>query len=481
MNPLNDYEIVQLGESDWGIQYADGLLIRDYLTRNDAIAAAIIFVQETPYIPIPNSDPRNLEEALVYAQETRDEYRAYIATNQTATEEDKAARAKIIADADAKVAEYQRQETIAQEQIALATEAKLQKIDSNMINLQNARTQSLAATKEAVRVRNDETATPEQKREAQNKAFQAEAYFRSIEKETNQRLSQPDTESVAKTNTSANASGQRDILSAGGQVANINTDITGARAGDTTVIKDTLSNEFGSIVHDPIGNNTVVSGYGTSRAVGTTIYDTSVGVTTVASGADQRIKLSPKPTQESALFSGILAPLKDAGGLVFPYTPTIEYSSSVNYNPLTTVHANQDWHIYQNTPSIDITIQGLFTAQNETEAKYLLAAIHFLRAISKMHFGTSEENKGLPPPQVFLNGYGTYMFNNLSVILKNYNIGLPDNVDYVNVKTGNGESKVPAVTTLSVLLTVQQTPAKARTFNWDSFASGSLMQQKGWL
>ncbi|MNY43986.1 hypothetical protein D3C86_1789750 [compost metagenome] len=98
-----------------------------------------------------------------------------------------------------------------------------------------------------------------------------------------------------------------------------------------------------------------------------------------------------------------------------------------------------------------------------------------------MHFGENDSNKGLPPPQVLLDGYGTHMFNGLSVIVKNYEVQLPDDVDYVTVSSAGGISKVPTVTTLTVLVTVQQTPAKARSFNWDSFASGELMQQKGWL
>src|SRR5690606_13972635 len=107
------------------------------------------------------------------------------------------------------------------------------------------------------------------------------------------------------------------------------------------------------------------------------------------------------------------------------------YQGRATYNPLKTVHANQDWHIYQNTDSIVLTIQGEFTAQNKTEGEYLLAAIHFLRASTKMRFGDSDSKRGVPPPQMFLDGYGQYMFNGLSVIITNYDVGLPNNVDYI--------------------------------------------------
>ena len=44
-------------------------------------------------------------------------------------------------------------------------------------------------------------------------------------------------------------------------------------------------------------------------------------------------------------------------------------------------------------PQIDVT--SVFTAQSDAEAKYMIGAIHFLRTVSKMHFGETRSKGGL--------------------------------------------------------------------------------------
>lgn len=468
------YEIVQISESDWAIQYSDGSLSSGYKTRQEAIDTALDIATNNPTAET-FSTPRTLEEALVVGQNARDNYRNFIGNNPNASQEQKDALIAEIMRADAQASEYQAQ--LAMERIQ-STAAEVDKIATFELQMRNADKARSEAIGNAAYVRNN--GTPAEIEKAESDAFQAELYYQSLKQEKEGMAQTIGADSDFQ-GAGLFSGGSSEYASAGGQILNSNSEVNASLDSSIDLTKTSLNNEFGSITRTGLTGNSIATGYGSTNQNGNTIYDTALGVTSVANSSDQRVKLSPKPSQREKIFSGVLEPLKETGGLVFPYTPTITLQASTNYNTLETTHANQNWHIYQNTPSIDVTIQGMFTAQNETEAKYLLACIHFLRVLTKMHFGSSDSNKGLPPPQVLLDGYGTHMFNGLSVIVKNYNVQLPDNVDYVQVTSGGGVSKVPAVTTLDVLVTIQQTPKKSKEFNWDSFADGSLMQQKGWL
>jgi hypothetical protein len=179
--------------------------------------------------------------------------------------------------------------------------------------------------------------------------------------------------------------------------------------------------------------------------------------------------------------TNLLQVLYTTNGVFFPYTPTITYSHNVNYNQLTPTHANTDYHIYTNTPALQMQISGQFSAQNEQEALYLLAAKQFFAAMTKMHFGDSDPQAGLPPPVLLLSGYGDYMFNDLPVIINSFSMELPNNVDYVQINFQGGTAWVPTLTTLSITVTVQISPATQRTFDWNKFVTGELMRNKGWI
>jgi hypothetical protein len=201
------------------------------------------------------------------------------------------------------------------------------------------------------------------------------------------------------------------------------------------------------------------------------VYALDSGVNVLA----QFLPTNPAPT--------ILAPLRDTSGMLFPYTPQISFSQAVNYMDLQLVHANSDFPAYTRTPSVSVSISGKFTVQNQTEGRYALACLHFLRAVSKCYFGKQDAAKaGLPPPILLLNGYGMYMFNNLRVILKNHSWQFDDSVDSVMVTVGSGSVRLPALFSITCELTVVQTPQRMREqFSFDKFASGALMQQGGWI
>ena len=43
-------------------------------------------------------------------------------------------------------------------------------------------------------------------------------------------------------------------------------------------------------------------------------------------------------------------------------------------------------------------------------------------------------NAGTPPPIVLLNGYGDYVFKNVPVVIINFSVDLPTDVDYIHVQ-----------------------------------------------
>jgi hypothetical protein len=132
----------------------------------------------------------------------------------------------------------------------------------------------------------------------------------------------------------------------------------------------------------------------------------------------------------------LLAPLRISNGVIFPYTPTIQTNFNANYDKYDLTHSNYRGYFYKNSTVGDISVNGIFTAQDTAEAEYLLAVIIFLRSATKMFYG-KDEFRGAPPPLVELSGYGQYQFNNHSCLIQSFNYSLPNDVDYIRVTPNN--------------------------------------------
>lgn len=133
---------------------------------------------------------------------------------------------------------------------------------------------------------------------------------------------------------------------------------------------------------------------------------------------------------------GILKPLAQSNGVVFPYTPQIQTSYSANYEQYDLVHSNYRGYFYKNSKVGDITINAVFTAQDTQEAQYLLAVIHFFRSVTKMFYG-KDAQRGAPPPIVYLVGLGDYQFNGHPCLVSNFTYNLPNDVDYIRANNPN--------------------------------------------
>ena len=85
-----------------------------------------------------------------------------------------------------------------------------------------------------------------------------------------------------------------------------------------------------------------------------------------------------------------------------------------------------------------------------------MACIHFLRSVTMMNFGQTDPNAGTPPPVLIFDAYGPFVFFNLPVIVKSFNVTFPEDVDYVQVNT-NG---VTSTTTPGSVTPAQQVAAR---------------------
>jgi hypothetical protein len=132
---------------------------------------------------------------------------------------------------------------------------------------------------------------------------------------------------------------------------------------------------------------------------------------------------------------GILQALAVTNGVIFPYTPKINTSYTATYNPYDLTHSNVRGYFYQGSHVGEVKINAIFTAQDTSEANYLLAVIHFFRSVTKMFYGQDQQYRGSPPPLVFLQGLGEYQFSNHPCVVSQFDYTLPDDVDYIRARS----------------------------------------------
>jgi hypothetical protein len=164
-------------------------------------------------------------------------------------------------------------------------------------------------------------------------------------------------------------------------------------------------------------------------------------------------------------------------GVVFPYIPTLTVTHNARYSEVALTHSNFKNYFYEGSDVGAITISGIFTCQNEDEAKYLMASIQFLRACTKMRFGQDDLNAGQPPTLVRLQGYGDdYLAGSLSCVVTQVSHVMPDDVDYVKYQVTDRIGWMPTSSTLSVTLQpVVSRKTQARAMNLDDFVGGKLV------
>jgi hypothetical protein len=130
--------------------------------------------------------------------------------------------------------------------------------------------------------------------------------------------------------------------------------------------------------------------------------------------------------------AGLLKPLIESRGIIFPYTPQIIMNNTAVYNSRSPVHTNYPFQMYSNSQVSTINLLVQFTAQNAEEARYVLACITFLRLVTKS-FRNNDPDAGSPPPVLRLSGHGKNLIPRVPVVVQDFALTLPNNVDYITI------------------------------------------------
>ena len=205
---------------------------------------------------------------------------------------------------------------------------------------------------------------------------------------------------------------------------------------------------------------------------------------------DWRARLRPKKGGESTFYSKmidsagisdadyLLKPIEESGGMVWQYTPQIFLSGTAEYDSAQMQGMNYPINTYISSTPPDIPVAADYTADNIYEARYLLAVLTFLKVATKGYFGdqaVASGKFGTPPPVMLFEYLGDHGFNKVPVVIQNYTVQYPDDVDYVPVQTNTQITYVPTRTNIMINLKPTYTPHKLRRyFNLESLASGQL-------
>jgi hypothetical protein len=192
---------------------------------------------------------------------------------------------------------------------------------------------------------------------------------------------------------------------------------------------------------------------------------------------DWRVRLALPQGLASYLLTqtSLLAPLATANGVVFPFTPQITLTYAADWQAQKLTHSNYAAQHYNSSEVQDIQIMGTFVAQTTKEAEYLLAVMTFFKLVTKMFFGEGEY-VGNPPPVLFLYGYGKYQWNRVPVVVKNFQMTMPQDVDYIALdSTDPNSSRVPTSTELSIMVAPVYSRKQLSKFDYKKFASGELI------
>ena len=202
-------------------------------------------------------------------------------------------------------------------------------------------------------------------------------------------------------------------------------------------------------------------------------------------GNDWRLRVSVAPTS-GLLYRDednfVLFPLVADQGVIFPITPTINVTHTAKYDSVSLTHSNYSPQFYSGSEVAAIQINGDFPIQNAIEGQYLLAAIYFFRAATKMFWG-NDVLAGTPPPLLYLDGYGSHYFPHVPCVLTTFTHSLLPDVDYIEVPSAGDNSKitrVPTISSIQISLQPVYSRAKVSQFSAVDFARGDLID-KGFI
>ena len=269
------------------------------------------------------------------------------------------------------------------------------------------------------------------------------------------------------------------LASVAGSISNIGADISGSLnkltggnlAGGLMDLAGAISKGAGVL------NNILSLKRGANLTAGAELFEQRGQAIKLNPGSrdDWRVRISCDWT----LFnSPLFKRLEETGGVVWPYIPSVTLATKANYNTADSIHNNYPFHAYKNSAVDDITISGEFSAENEIDAAYWIAATTFFRTATKMFFGQGE-NAGNPPVICQLNGYGASMFNNIPVIVKSFSVDLSDDVNYIKCDAWGTNTWVPIMSNITVVVAPIYNRRNLRQFSLEKFGQGKMVSPSG--
>lgn len=158
---------------------------------------------------------------------------------------------------------------------------------------------------------------------------------------------------------------------------------------------------------------------------------------------DHRVKIRvPKN-----YLTNVLGSLGNLQGIIFPYTPTINYEFTAQYGDLKPLHSNFPINFYQRSTVSGISISGKFTVESQQDSEIYIATQRLLIALTRMKFGL-DSDAGAPPPVCRLDAYGDMFLKNVPVAISSFRVEYPEDVDYYLNKKFN--TSVPTRSTIAV-------------------------------
>ena len=270
------------------------------------------------------------------------------------------------------------------------------------------------------------------------------------------------------------------LASVAGSISNIGADISGSLnkltggnlAGGLADLAGAISKSAGVL------NNILSLKRGANLPAGAELFEQQGQAIKLNPGSrdDWRVRIS---CDWSIFNSPLFNRLEETGGVVWPYIPQVSFSTQASYNDSgKTIHNNYPFYAYQNSQVNDITIAGDFSAENELDAAYWIAATTFFRTATKMFFGQGE-NAGNPPVICQLNGYGASMFNNVPVIIKSFSVDLADDVNYIKCDVWGTNTWVPIMSNITVTVAPVYNRRNLRQFSLEKFGQGQMVAPSG--
>lgn len=183
--------------------------------------------------------------------------------------------------------------------------------------------------------------------------------------------------------------------------------------------------------------------------------------------------------------------LGEFGGIIFPYTPQIGLEQKADYVSQHPIHSNFNQYFYQKSSVSPITISGKFSVANDNDAMVYIATLHLLRALTKMRSGgiTGDSDSGAPPPVCRLDAYGTFMLQNIPIVISSFKLDLPETVDYYTVGKVSGtlanrlyeKTAVPIISSITVNCLPIYSRNEIQKFNVTQWLGEKYVRKAGYL